>query len=558
MNIENFDLVDLMFRNKSTQYVAALGLDDEGHAITTGTVFPVVDSSLFSTHRPAGTRKQIKCSGASKLIDHLFYEDSASVYVSNETTEQVYVEFTANGETYHMLVKDEGIYFAEDEIGCRYHKLFAFLANWVFSNNRFCEILSDIAKEIKRLPSMVTGACQDLTLAFDDEFYYYGKIMTPTVEVHTGASTVLAEVQAAFRANTFIGNNRIGNYVSPFEKLNRSRIRTEVKKAEKKVSSTEKLWKDIKKGKFILDYEWPEEQKTAVIPLSFLDDFVPDENFFGMFGMFKAKLTMALKRIKSGDTEAKKRDAVNVFLIGRPGTGKTYMLHALSAAFGFPIRSVAMSKNSEEDAFEGMNKVIEGKLTEVQTPFLKNAHMGGITVIEEINLADPDVVMGAIGQYVEYPYTVFEQGYQPVKRHPLNIVCGTMNIGTAGSKEVSEALSSRFPASYILDDPKREDFIARLMMDGYSKEACTYVYDIYSDILDTLKSPDYNCEDYCLAVTFRSCHGALQCMEMGDDSKKAIYHTMIGKIAEKDMDIADRIWQEVVEPKPDFGMELFA
>ncbi len=543
MNIENFNLVDLMFKHKSKQYVTALGPDATGNPCLVGTVFTTVNSRLFSKHRPAGARKQIKCSGASKLIDHLFYEDSAVMYI-NRDTEQVYVEFEANGDIYHMLYKDGEIHFAENEIGCRYHRLFAFLAKWVFSNKRFCKILQKIA----------TGSrlTKDLTLAFDDEFYYYGKGKTPEIDVYTGDPVMLAEVQAAFRANTFNMGNRIGNYVSPFEELNgKEEPPFFGKKESKKEAPKESLWEDIKKGKFIMDYEWPEEQKPAVIPLSFLDDYVPDENFFGMFNMFKAKLESALKRMKSGETEAKKRDAINVFLIGRPGTGKTYLLHALSAAFGFPIRSVAMSKNSEEDAFEGMSKVIEGTLTEVQTPFLKNAHMGGITAIEEINLADPDVVMGAIGQYVEYPFTIFEQGYQPVKRHPLNIICGTMNIGTAGSKEVSEALSSRFPASYILDDPKREDFIARLMVDGYSKEICTYVYDIYADIINTLKSPDYNCEDYCLAVTFRSCHGALQCMETGDDFKNAIRHTMIGKIAEKDMDIADRIWHEIVESKPD-------
>ncbi len=549
MDIENFNLVDLMFKHKSKQFVIALGPNPAGHPIPVGTVFPTINSDLFSGYRPVGARKQIKCSGASKLIDYLFYDDTASVYI-NDVTQQVYVEFAANGKIYHMLYNDVEIRFAENEIGCRYHRLFAFLAKFVFANAHMLELLSSIAAT-----ASVSASCKNLTLAFDDEFYYYGKKTMPDMVVNTGDPSVLAEVRAAFRAGTFAQANRIGNYISPFEELTKSE---KAKKESKKESSSESLWEDIKKGKFIMDYEWPEEQRPAVIPLSFLDDFVPDENFFHMFNMFKAKLTRALNRIKSGDTEAKKKDAINVFLIGRPGTGKTYLLHALSAAFGFPIRSVAMSKNSEEDSFEGMSKVIEGTITEVQTPFLQNAHMGGITAIEEINLADPDVVMGAIGQYVEYPYTVFEQGYQPVKRHPLNIICGTMNIGTAGSKEVSEALSSRFPASYILDDPKREDFIARLMVDGYSKEACTYVYDIYEDIISTLKSPDYNCEDYCLAVTFRSCHGALQCMETGDDFKTAIYHTMIGKIAEKDMEIADRIWREVVESKPDLEMELFA
>lgn len=198
-----------------------------------------------------------------------------------------------------------------------------------------------------------------------------------------------------------------------------------------------------------------------------------------------------------------------------------------------------------------MTKVIDGKLTETRTPFLINGEEGGISVIEEINLASPDVVMGAIGQFVEFPYSIMEQGYKQVKRHPLNVIFGTMNIGTAGSKEVNEALSSRFSQTIVLDDPEEEDFLARLEIEGFDKKISRWVYDRYVDIIETLKSPDYNCEEYCLNVNFRSCLGALQAIEFGSEPKEAIRNTMVGKIAEKDMEIAERIW-EMIQYKPDF------
>ena len=103
----------------------------------------------------------------------------------------------------------------------------------------------------------------------------------------------------------------------------------------------------------------------------------------------------------------------------------------------------------------------------------------------------------------------------------------------------------------MLDDPKEEDFIARLEIEGFERTMCEWVYQTYMDILTALKSPDYNCEDYALNVTFRSCLGALQEMEDGSAPKAAIRNTMVGKIAEKDLEIADRIWQEVVESRPD-------
>ena len=55
------------------------------------------------------------------------------------------------------------------------------------------------------------------------------------------------------------------------------------------------------------------------------------------------------------------KDYINLFLLGKPGTGKTKTAYALAAALGLPIYTIAITKNTEEDTFEGMNKVIDGK-----------------------------------------------------------------------------------------------------------------------------------------------------------------------------------------------------
>lgn len=527
----NISLVDLLFNHKAEKCKI---MDVE-----TGEILKRVPSECFSSKRSARAAKFIKISGAMKLLDYLFI-DKTAVLLTNNEFDQMYLEFEANGNRYHALYTTlGGVQFKEKELGCRYHQLFAFLLEFLAKNEKLVNLLFQSGMSVEYSVLKKTAIAG---LSFVDEFYY-GKTCSD-LEIHMGCNGIVEQAEAASRSGVFcnvFGDERMF-------KVKPSIIHDAKEKKSDDTDSKESLWNEIKSGKYIIDCEWDDEQKPFITSPAFLDNYVPDSNFFSVFKKLNKRLHMALERMKKGDNTASKRDAINIFLAGKPGTGKTYMLFALSAAFGFPIRTIPLGKNTEEDTFEGMSKVIDGSLTDVRTQFFINAEKGGISAVEEINLADPDVVMGAIGQFVEFPFTIMEQGYKPVKRHALNIICGTMNIGTAGSKEISEALSSRFPFTYVLDDPKEEDFLKRLYIEGYEKKQCKWVYDVYSSILETLASPDYNAEDIMLNVTFRSCLGALRAIEDDDSPKIAIKNTMIGKIAEKDLEIAKRIWEEVVEP----------
>ena len=524
----------------------------------TSTAFNRVPENAFSTFRTPGARRVIKPNGFGRVLDYLFGDKDSVLYLSDDH-DSAYVEFfridekTSAKYVYHALIRsDLSISFAEEEVPVRWHLFLPILAQMQMSGSGDCETFSRL-REFDDIRSVDSG------LAFCDSFYYEGKEHYPeSIKISYGDVTVYAEAERAMKSGTFI--EKYGNYVSEYDtgsfvdKTKAKDAETETGDPREKTKKSMTLWDEIKEGKYILDFPWSPEQQACVTPLSFLDTYVPDKHFYNVFNQVEKRLNMALKRIKDTEPlpcEASKKDAVNIFIVGKPGTGKTYMIFALSAALGLPIRSIPIGKNTEEDTFEGMTKIIDGKLTEIRTPFLINGEEGGISVIEEINLASPDVVMGAIGQFVEFPYSIMEQGYKQVKRHPLNVIFGTMNIGTAGSKEVNEALSSRFSQTIVLEDPEEDDFLARLEIEGFDKKVSRWVYDRYVDIIGTLKSPDYNCEEYCLNVNFRSCLGALQAIEFGSDPKEAIRNTMIGKIAEKDMEIAERIW-EMIQYKPDF------
>lgn len=307
------------------------------------------------------------------------------------------------------------------------------------------------------------------------------------------------------------------------------------------------------RGVYNLSYCWEQHQRVYIPHKSKLENYSPNESFFTMVDLISSELLKVQQRLDDGayGIEAIDNNYVNIILCGKPGTGKTTLANALGATFGMPVRTVTVSKHSEEDVFQGMTKVVEGGFQFVETPFLDVYKNGGLILIEEFNLMDPAVLMGALGQAIEKPFIIYEDGYKEVRRHPMCVIVATMNTGTQGSREPSEAFTSRLPYTFILDDPTEAQFIDILVKNGYEKDNCVKVYNAYSRIVDTLKDPAHNAEDVAMSVTLRHCLGALGLMKIGVPFKRALKQTMCGVIAIKDVALAEAIYDGVVEPLRD-------
>ncbi len=314
--------------------------------------------------------------------------------------------------------------------------------------------------------------------------------------------------------------------------------------------SFSKRYQDCIDGVFAIDFKWSEAQELRIPSSSTLENFIPTEQFYSLMTKFTNKIDKLLPRMKNNNDnnlDIIQSDYINAFLAGKPGTGKTTLAYALGAALHMPVYTIPITKNTEEDTFQGMTKVVDGGFKFVATDFLDAYQNGGIVILEEVNLADPSVIMGSLGQAVEPPFILMKDGYQPVRRHPLCFIIGTMNIGTYGSKGISQAFSSRFKQTYILNDPKKEEFIAILSKQGHSIKACEWVYKAYTRICEYLSRPENPREEICLNVTLRSCLGALECIEEGDTPLQAIAHTMVGKIAEEDLELAEEVRNGVLQ-----------
>ena len=533
-----FKLSESLFATKNKEIIMLTGSGQK----TVGTIAPA-GFGLSASH--TGTRPA-KYNAAGKALDFILVNRAIKCL---EGEDNVYAEFSLGATTAKVVCN--GV--CDSYEGERLHGSAKFipLVLYHLRTNSDNDELKNCYKKIKEEFETTGQASLADIVRFCDCFYYTiaAKMNNPYGIAESDLQ--IATVKAAIRSG------QLKPFKAPLDGMTPS-IYSEEPSAAHESSSTApstNVFDAIKQGDKIIPFNWSERQKLKIHPLEFLNDFVPTPEYYSILNKICVRMNKVNTRLDAGLTgiNAIGKDYVNLMMVGKPGTGKTTLAYALGAATGMPVYSVPLNKDSESDVFEGMTKIIDGQLQFVSTDFLEAYTNGGIIILEEINLANPNVVMGTIGQAIEFPFVLMENGYKPIRRHPLCVIIGTMNVGTYGSASLNEALSSRFKTTYILDDPKDEDFIRILEKAGGNPKTCKWVYKVYSKILEFLIGPEANAEDVAMRLTMRGCIGALEGIEEGEPPKEAIRRTLIGKIAESDLSLADHAW-EAVRSLPDLAL----
>lgn len=76
-------------------------------------------------------------------------------------------------------------------------------------------------------------------------------------------------------------------------------------------------------------------------------------------------------------------------------------------------------------------------------PVAQAAQEGGFCILDEINMAKNEA-MAVMHSVLDYRRLIDVPGYQPIPMHPATRFIATMNYGYAGTRELNEALVSRF------------------------------------------------------------------------------------------------------------------
>ena len=133
----------------------------------------------------------------------------------------------------------------------------------------------------------------------------------------------------------------------------------------------------------------------------------------------------------------------NLLLAGGKATGKNVLAENLSAAFGRPAWDISFHVNMDAASLIGMDTFEGGAVKFRPGPVYRCAQCGGFGVLDEINMAKSEA-MAVLHATLDFRRTIDVPGYERMELHPATRFIATMNYGYAGTKELNEALVSRF------------------------------------------------------------------------------------------------------------------
>lgn len=227
-------------------------------------------------------------------------------------------------------------------------------------------------------------------------------------------------------------------------------------------------------------------------------------------------LEMAIAGILKGE---------NLLLAGPKATGKNVLAENLAFIFGRPIYNVSFHVNTNSGDLIGTDTFINNEVRLRKGSIYQCAEYGGFGVLDEINMAKNDAV-SVLHATLDYRRSIDVPGYDKIELHPAARFIGTMNYGYAGTRELNEALVSRF---LVIDMPPQTEeslhFIFRKMFPHAKEKAVEQFIGIFMD----LQLKCMNSEISTKALDLRGLLAAMKIVDAGLSPWLAVKMGVINK-----------------------------
>ena len=205
----------------------------------------------------------------------------------------------------------------------------------------------------------------------------------------------------------------------------------------------------------------------------------------------------------------------NILLVGHKATGKNIFAENLAAAFGRPKWDISFHVNMDAASLIGMDTFRNGEVTFRPGPVYSAAKSGGFAILDEINMAKSEA-MAVLHATLDFRRTIDSTidvpGYDRIDLHPATRFIATMNYGYSGTKELNEALVSRFA---VIKMPMiSKDNLIKLIQDKFetiSEQAAEEFANVFLD----LQKKCENSEISSKALDIRGLLDSIALMEKG-------------------------------------------
>ena len=143
----------------------------------------------------------------------------------------------------------------------------------------------------------------------------------------------------------------------------------------------------------------------------------------------------------------------NLLLTGAKATGKNVLAENLAFLFGRPVYNVSFHVNTSSAELIGTDTFRNNQVELREGSISLCARHGGFGILDEINMAKNDAV-SVLHSTLDYRRSIDIPGYEKIDLHPAARFIVTMNYGYSGTKELNEALVSRF---LVIDMPPQTE-----------------------------------------------------------------------------------------------------
>ena len=201
----------------------------------------------------------------------------------------------------------------------------------------------------------------------------------------------------------------------------------------------------------------------------------------------------------------------NLLLSGPKATGKNILCENLAALFERPVWDVSFHVGMDAASMIGADSFDGSRVVFKPGPVYLAGKYGGFAVLDEINMAKNEA-LAVLHAVLDFRRAIDVPGYERIPLAEETRFIATMNYGYAGTRELNEALTSRF---VVIQMPTiTEENLEKLLRAQFPDLTGKYVHQFAQLFLDLQKKCD-SAEISTKALDLRGMLDALRLIRRG-------------------------------------------
>ena len=216
----------------------------------------------------------------------------------------------------------------------------------------------------------------------------------------------------------------------------------------------------------------------------------------------------------------------HILLVGDKSTGKNVLAENLAYLFARPMWNISFHVSVDASSLVGDDTLKSGEVIFREGPISLASRYGGFAVLDEINMAKNEA-MAVLHSVLDYRRRIDIPGYKLIEVHPATRFIATMNYGYEGTRDLNEALLSRFA---IIKMPRIADsdlkYLIKTHYQKLSDDFLTNLINFFKDLKDKAESHEISNS----APDLRGIFDCLDLVKEGLEFKEAMRLCLVNKI----------------------------